>query len=161
MLLMKIFLTLLIQSLNSLSSKLKCKNIKEYSRQGLTARSQSPTCVEPSDSQTSIFTVVPRGQLGNHLHAYALISALQHHYPHHQFLLSSETWLYLSTYFNTSHLLAPSINKLCLCKSYRGVHSVPWNIQFWNTDSSKDFVEVCISSVVCHQMLINIKLIYF
>ena len=133
-------LTISIQLSTSLSSKLKCRNIREYGEKWFGR--QSPTCIEFSPNRQSILTVVPRGQLGNHLHAYALLSSLQQHYPSYQFSLASETRLYLSTYFNTSKLLMPSIDNLCLCKSHRGVASRPWNVEFRNSEPGTDFVKV-------------------
>ena len=134
-------LTISIQFSTSLSSKLRCRKIRVYSEKW--SRRQSPTCIEHRhQNRQSILTVVPRGQLGNHLHAYALLSSLQQHYPSYQFSLASETWLYLSTYFNTSKLLLPSIDNLCLCRSHRGVASRPWNVEFRNSEPGSDFVKV-------------------
>ena len=140
----------------------KCKNIKEYSTAGLAARTKCPKCVEHHPGQkvkffyiTKIFhskvwiifqsglTIVPRGQLGNHLYSYSLLVSLQEHYKNFKFYLSSESWKYITKYFNSSKLLLPSINDLCLCKSTdNGVYSKPFKWKFWNTKHGLDFVKV-------------------
>ena len=135
-----ITVTIFIHHSSPLSSRLRCRNIREYAE--VLTRRQSPTCIDYGQHKQSVLTVVPRGQLGNHLQAYALLSSLQQHYPSYQFYLSLETWQYLSTYFNTSKLLLQSIGKLCLCNSHRGVVSEPWRVEFRISESWADFVKV-------------------
>ena len=90
----------------------------------------------------SVLTTVPRGQLGNHLHTYALLSSLQAHLPSLTFSLSSETRAYLTTYFRAPPLLLSSIDSLCLCKSHGGVYSRPWSWSTWSSQKDQDFAEV-------------------
>jgi len=119
----------------------KCRNINEYSTAGKVARTKSPVCSEYHRDQKSALTIVPRGQLGNHLYSYSLLVSLQQHYKNLNFYLSSGTWNYITKYFDSSKLLLPSINELCFCKSsYGGVYSEPLKWKFWNTEHGIDFV---------------------
>ena len=58
-----------------------------------------------------------------------------------QFYLSSETWKYLTLYFCQEDLLLPSIDQLCLCRTYLGVAALAWEWGFWNSGFDVDFVE--------------------
>ena len=140
-----ILLAILLCQIEAYKHRPHCENIAEYSVKGAAASSQCPTCDEyhPS-SKNSVLTTVPRGQLGNHLHSYALLSSLQAHLPSLTFSISSETQSYLTTYFSPLHLLLSSVDSLCLCKSHRGVYSKPWAWRTWNTPRGRDFVEVLI-----------------
>ena len=92
----------------------------------------------------SLFTIIPRGQLGNHLHSYALLVSLQKHFKTYHFYLASETWQYLKTYFKIDSLLLPSLDDLCLCKSQNNIYSQPWNWNFIDAPVGSDFLEVCV-----------------
>lgn len=137
MLLLPFSQLLLVSTLIARQVEKKCPKTNEYL---VPIPPVCPTCLEPGQVKGPLLTTVPRGQLGNHLHAYALLSSLQTHYPTGQFYLSSSTSAYLSTYFETRHLLLPSLSQVCLCREEQGVKSRPWQWRFWNTDKDKDFV---------------------
>ena len=97
----------------------------------------------------SYLTRLPSGQLGNHLTSYAVLSSLQTHFSSSSsssssvhFIISQETTRYLHSYFESSKLLLPSIDQLCLCNYHHGVRSKPWDIEFWSSDTRTDHVKV-------------------
>jgi len=116
-----------------------CPPVNEYLI--TTGPHKTPLCQEGNKEAVSAFTTVPRGQLGNHLHAYALLVGLQARYPDRHFFTSSETGQYLRRYFRMAQLLIQSIDRLCLCRTHLGVASRPWEWRFWNSGPDLDFVE--------------------
>ena len=126
-----------------------CPNTAEYSGRGAGAARQCPRCEEAATSRGSqlVLTTVPRGQLGNHLHSYALLHALaalgpQQLQPAARFLVSSETAAFLRTYFRPGPLLVAGLDTLCLCKSHLGVYSRPWKWRTWRAEQGSDYVKV-------------------
>ena len=96
-------------------------------------------CSEPGEK--TIFTTVPRGQLGNHLHAYAILVALQKQFSDGLFLMSSETIVYLRKTFKEKNLLLDSLDQICLCRTHKGIPSIPWEWKFWDSDPEEDSVK--------------------
>lgn len=92
----------------------------------------------------AIYTSVPRGQLGNHLQAYSALVSLKEFYNSKKdlFFLCTETWEYLTTYFEPSKLLLPSLNQMCICKTHKGIYSKPWKWSYWTAPKDKDFIQV-------------------
>jgi len=117
----------------------QCAPANEYL---LAHRSQSPTCTEGGSA--TVATSVPRGQLGNHLHTYALLSALSLTSKNNKitFLLASSTWRRITKTFKSDHLLLGSIDQLCLCRNQSGLAAKVWRWSRWE----EPFVESTFSS---------------
>ena len=89
---------------------------------------------------------MPRGQLGlnhddifdqvlppgNHLHTYALLSALSLSPTNNiTFVLASSTWRRITKVFKPEHLLLRSIDQLCLCRNQSGLAARVWRWSRW------------------------------
>ena len=70
---------------------------------------------------------------GNHLHTYALLSALSLASKNNNitFLLSSSTWRRITKTFKSDHLLLSSIDQLCLCRNQSGLAAKVWRWSSW------------------------------
>ena len=110
----------------------------------------------------AIYTSVPRGQLGNHLQAYSALVSLKEFYNSKKdlFFLCTETWEYLTTYFKPSKLLLPSLNKMCICKSHKGIYSKPWKWSYWTAPKDKDFIQVGIFNKTFGTLNLSLYFIY-
>ena len=76
----------------------------------------------------AFFTSFP----GNHLHTYALLSALSlASKDNTTFLLASSTWRRITKTFKSDHLLLGSIEQLCLCRNQSGLAAKVWSWSRW------------------------------
>ena len=118
----------------------RCPATAEYSPAGLAAAPpRSPRCRQPDGG--TVFTMVPRGQLGNHLHSYAALRALSLRYPGREFLLATETWHHITQHFLPDKLLLPGLHQLCLCRSHRGLPARPWHWRHHDSPPGADMFE--------------------